>query len=44
MRGGPLNYLPAGAYVEVDGAPLTEGVTRLLTYTVGNGAAQSSRP
>jgi len=41
MRGGPLNYLPAGAYVEVDGAPLTEGVTRLLTYTVDKGMARS---
>lgn len=41
MRGAPLNYLPAGAYVEVDGAPLNEGVTRLLTYTVDNGSARS---
>jgi hypothetical protein len=34
MRGEPLNYLPVGAYVEVDGTPMTEGVTRLLTYNV----------
>jgi transglutaminase-like putative cysteine protease len=34
MRGAPLNYLPVGGYVEVDGRPLTQGVTRLLTYTV----------
>src|SRR5689334_13257313 len=41
MRGAALNYLPAGAYVEVDGAPLNEGVMRLLTYTVDKGAARS---
>mgnify|MGYP001764202499 CR=1 FL=1 len=34
MQGPPLNYLPCGAYVEVDGLPLTGGVTRTLTYTV----------
>ncbi|MFN8177522.1 MAG: transglutaminase domain-containing protein [bacterium] len=34
MKGAPLNYLPSGAYVEVDGKPLDEGVTRAITYTV----------
>lgn len=34
MQGKPLNYFPAGAYVEVDGAP-HDAVTRNLTYTVG---------
>jgi len=33
MNGSPLNYLPVGAYVEVDGKPQTEGVGRLLSYT-----------
>ena len=37
MKGKPLNYLPAGAYVEVDGAPLGDGVTRVITYTTGVG-------
>ncbi len=37
MKGAPLNYLPAGAYVEVDGTPLTQGVTRTLSY---NAAAE----
>ena len=32
MQGPPLNYLPSGAYVEVDGKPLGEGVTRTITY------------
>jgi transglutaminase-like putative cysteine protease len=34
MKGTPLNYLPSGAYVEVDGKPLDQGVTRSITYTV----------
>jgi len=33
MRGAPLNYIPSGAYAEVDGRPW-DGVTRRLTYTV----------
>ncbi len=33
MRGAPLNYVPSGAYAEVDGAPF-EGVTRSLSYRV----------
>lgn len=33
MQGGPLNYLPSGGYVEVDGKPL-ESVSRSLTYSV----------
>jgi len=41
MRGAALNYLQAGAYVEVDGAPQNDGVTRLLTYTVDNGRTRS---
>lgn len=41
MRGEPLNYLPVGAYVEVDGTPLTDGVTRLLTYNVDGRAAKT---
>lgn len=32
MQGEPLNYLPSSAYVEVDGKPLAEGVSRKLTY------------
>jgi len=36
MHGRPLNYFPAGAYVEVDGAP-HDAVTRSLTYTVAAG-------
>ncbi len=39
MKGGPLNYLPSGAYVEVDGTPL-EAVTRTISYTV-DGTAKS---
>ena len=31
MKGAPLNYLPAGAYVEVDGKPHA-AVTRTITY------------
>ena len=31
MKGSPLNYLPAGAYVEVDGKP-HQAVTRTITY------------
>lgn len=38
MNGTPLNYLPAGAYVEVDGAALGE-VTRTISYTVDGAAA-----
>lgn len=38
MKGAPLNYLPSGAYVEVDGKTLTGGVTRALTYTVSDAA------
>lgn len=37
MKGAPLNYLPSGGYVEVDGKPL-DTVTRSLTYSV-DGAA-----
>ena len=33
MNGAPLNYLPCGAYVEVDGKPL-DSVTRSLSYRV----------
>ncbi|MEZ4655525.1 MAG: transglutaminase domain-containing protein [Candidatus Eisenbacteria bacterium] len=33
MKGEPLNYLPAGGYVEVDGKPL-DSVSRSLTYSV----------
>ncbi len=33
MKGKPLNYLPSGAYAEVDGAPF-DGVTQTLSYTV----------
>ncbi len=33
MQGEPLNYLPPGAYVEVDGKPLAS-VNRRLSYTV----------
>ena len=33
MKGAPLNYLPSGGYVEVDGKPL-ESVSRSLTYSV----------
>jgi len=33
MKGKPLNYLPAGAYVEVDGKPF-DGVSRSISYTV----------
>jgi hypothetical protein len=39
MKGAPLNYLPAGGYVEVDGKPL-DSVSRSLTYSVG-GAMES---
>jgi transglutaminase-like putative cysteine protease len=31
MKAAPLNYLPAGAYVEVDGTP-HQAVTRTITY------------
>lgn len=33
MAGAPLNYLPAGAYVELDGTPHA-GVTRRISYSV----------
>lgn len=33
MHGKPLNYLPAGAYAEVDGKPF-DGVSRAISYTV----------
>ena len=33
MQGKPLNYLPSGGYLEVDGRPF-EGVKRRITYTV----------
>jgi Transglutaminase-like superfamily len=33
MQGPPLNYLPSGAYAEVDGKPF-DGVTRAITYSV----------
>ena len=39
MKGSPLNYLPAGAYAEVDGSPLTQGVARAITYTVATEGA-----
>ncbi len=39
MRGKPLNYLPAGAYVEVDGKPF-EGVSRSISYTVDAAGAE----
>lgn len=39
MKGSPLNYLPCGAYVEVDGAPLAGSVSRSITYTVDAGPA-----
>lgn len=32
MKGAPLNYMPTGAYVEVDGRPVDEGVTRSISY------------
>jgi hypothetical protein len=35
MTGPPLNYLPAGAYVEVDGSP-HPSVNRNLSYSVSN--------
>ena len=35
MKGKPLNYLPAGAYVEVDGKPHA-AVTRTITYPATN--------
>jgi hypothetical protein len=35
MQGPPLNYLPSGAYVEVDGRPL-DSVTRSLTYDLAS--------
>jgi hypothetical protein len=34
MQGEPLNYVPASAYVEVDGKPLQDAVTRTLSYTL----------
>jgi Transglutaminase-like superfamily len=34
MKGAPLNYMPSGAYVEVDGTPLDDGVTRSISYNV----------
>lgn len=40
MKGAPLNYLPSGGYVEVDGKPL-ESVSRSLTYSV-SGASEPS--
>lgn len=33
MEGAPLNYVPAGGYLEVDGRPAGE-ITRTLSYTV----------
>jgi hypothetical protein len=33
--------MPVGAYVEVDGTPMTDSVTRLLTYTVETETARS---
>lgn len=33
MQGEPLNYLPSGAYVEIDGVPF-HGMERSLTYRV----------
>jgi hypothetical protein len=38
MAGPPLNYLPAGAYVEVDGAP-HGSVNRNLSYSVSTPVA-----
>lgn len=38
MQGPPLNYLSAGAYMEVDGKP-SDGVTRTLSYTVDGQSA-----
>ena len=32
MKGAPLNYLPTGAYVEVDGKLLETGITRTISY------------
>ena len=37
MQGPPLNYLPSGAYAEIDGEPREEGVSRSLTYAVRGG-------
>ncbi len=39
MAGKPLNYLPAGAYVEVDGRKLGS-VTRVISYTVDGSTAE----
>jgi len=40
MQGPPLNYLPSGAYVEIDGVPFY-GMARSLTYKV-NGLETSN--
>jgi hypothetical protein len=40
MHGKPLNYLPTGAYVEVDGVPF-DGVSRTISYTVDASGAPS---
>jgi len=42
MHGAPLNYLPVGAYAEVDGVPL-ETVQRTLSYTVDSSTPEGSR-
>jgi hypothetical protein len=42
MEGPPLNYLPAGAYVEVDGRPLAD-VSRTITYQVLSASAESTQ-
>jgi transglutaminase superfamily protein len=39
MKGAPLNYLPSGAYVELDGVPVDRGVTRTITYAAHEPAA-----
>jgi len=41
MQGKPLNYLPAGAYVEVDGKPFAT-VRRTLSYSV-DGTTSAAR-
>jgi transglutaminase-like putative cysteine protease len=43
MKNSPLNYMPCGAYVEVDGKPLTESVSRAISYTVDAGAKSKAK-
>lgn len=39
MKGKPLNYLPSGAYVEIDGVAKDTGVTRTITYPAATAQA-----